>query len=104
MEMEALRRELVEIIPHTLPYFAGGYQTLMMPAMAGQLAATANSITKFKPAKMVSELPQPKAKVRSAETTRATRNTLRPPSQSAITPVRSFPVIMPAVPQAAISP
>ena len=74
------------------------------PAMAGQLAATANSITKFKPAKMVSELPQPKAKVRSAETTRATRNTLRPPSQSAITPVRSFPVIMPAVPQAAISP
>ena len=83
IEMEALRRELVESIPHTLPYFVGGYHTRMMPAMAGQLAAMANSMTKFRLAKMVAEVPQPKESVRNAAMESPTRNTLRPPSQSA---------------------
>jgi hypothetical protein len=104
IDMEALRRELVESAAHTLPYFVDGYHTEMILAMEGQLAAIANSIRKFIVAKMVVEVPQLKVTVRKAVIERAIKNTLRPPSQSAITPVRSFPAIIPAIPQAAISP
>ena len=103
-DMEALRRELVESALHTRPYFVDGYHTEMILAMEGQLAAIANSIKKFIVAKRVVEVPQLKVTVRKAVTGRAIKNTLRPPSQSAITPVRSFPAIIPAIPQAAISP
>jgi len=91
-------------MPHTLPYFVDGYHTEMMLAMEGQLAAIAKSKKKLTLAKMVVEVPQLKVTVSNAVIERATKNTLRPPSQSAITPVRSFPEIMPAIPQAAISP
>lgn len=47
IDMEAPRRELVESIPHTLPYFVEGYHTEMILAMEGQLAAIANSKRKF---------------------------------------------------------
>ena len=104
IDMEAPRRELTEIIPHTLPYFDEGYHTEMILAMEGQLAAIANSKRKFILAKTVAEVPQLKAIVSKAVMARATKNTLRPPSQSAITPVTSFPAIIPAIPQAAISP
>ena len=104
IDMEALRRELVASAPHTLPYLVEGYHTEMIPAMEGQLAAIANSIRKFMVAKVVIEVPQLKVTVRKAVIERAIKNTLRPPSQSAITPVSSFPAIIPAIPQAAISP
>ncbi len=104
IDMEAPRRELIETIPQTLPYFVEGYHTEIILAMEGQLAAIANSIRKFILARMVAEVPQLKVTVSKAVIERATKNTLRPPSQSAITPVRSFPVIIPAIPQAAISP
>ena len=104
IDSEAPRRELVESMLHTLPYFPGGYHTLMILAMEGQLAAIANNKRKFTLEKVVVEVPQLKAIVSRAVIERATRNTLRPPSQSAITPVTSFPEIIPAIPQAAISP
>ena len=104
IDREAPRRELTESIPHTLPYFVDGYHTEMILAMEGQLAAIANSRRKFKLAKAVAEVPQLNATVSNAVIESATKNTLRPPSQSAITPVTSFPEIIPAMPHAAISP
>ena len=104
IDIEALRRELVESSPHTRPYLFGEYQTEMILAMDGQLAAIANSVKKLMMERTVAEVPQLKLIVRRPVIERATRKTLRPPSQSAITPVRSLPVIIPAIPQAAISP
>ena len=104
IDREAPRRELIDSAPHTLPYFVEGYHTEMMLAMEGQLAAIANSKRKFIAANKVAEVPQLKVNASKAVIERATKNTLRPPSQSAITPVRSFPAIIPAIPQAAMSP
>jgi hypothetical protein len=104
IDKEAPKRELIEIVPHTLPYFVEGYHTEMILAMEGQLAAIANSKRKFIMEKILVVVPQLKVNARNAVIERATKKTLRPPSQSAITPVRSFPAIIPAIPQAATSP
>jgi hypothetical protein len=96
--------ELEERIPHTLPLQPFGNHALIRLAIEGQPAdlasiAIKNAIEKKKAFDIIPNTP-----VAKMQKLIENRNTLRPPNRSAITPVKSFPTSVPAVPQPRIAP
>ena len=99
-----LDMELEEIMPQALPRQDLGNQTPVRFAMDGQAPAFATMEIKNATVKKNDLDMMPNIPVVNIQRLREKRNTLRPPNRSAMIPVTSFPVIVPAVPQPRIAP
>lgn len=96
--------ELEERMPHILPRQNLGYQLLIRFAIEGQPADFANMAIKNAIEKKKTFDIMPNIAVANMHKLIEIKNTLRPPRRSAMIPVVSFPISVPAVPQPRIAP